>query len=1197
MSYSQRPYANGSTNGNTNGNHNNVSYMNGASLAANSDRLRRFDFETTPDTSADERSRSRGPGGYGGFGAQQQSSQIQAPSHLDRRQANRRSRDQAGYGYDSSRSRSRGAPAMRRGPQGNNVDEILRYIGQHWSFMANDSCIPIKVALQLMDPSSLGLADQYDQFQDVHQQLQNALKIIVNEHHQGFNSSIGTFHKIQAAIHASQQRVRTLRASLVQAKESLSTAKPELRTHAASSRSYDQMLQTIADIETLQGIPDLLDAQTNEKRFLGAVTTLQEGLTVIRKPEMEDIGALSELRLRLSNQEQYLSDHLIEELHNHLYLKSPYCEERWKSHSKRDLAESATVSDDDRAMWTFLDGYDGRQEMQEDTTRNPEAGSFYYIQVLVESLNRMGRLEQAVDEIERRLPVELFRVVERSHGEVEQRHPTTMRSAAARQRQLELSAGHGPDSEQRAILEDLLRTLYAKFEAIAEGHRVLHDVTAAITRREAHLAHGDTSSVNRSFRELWKLLQSEIRSLLHDHLTITGASGLAGRTNRENDINLNMFRPTPRDKTKKLFRAAETADAKAGGDSDMAIEKEDLMNMLKDSVPGLVNTDLQTSQASRDRLESERVMAEKSATGHKLLVEPRLFNMSTLLPPSLSFLHHLRTIVPASSGVIPSTLTSFLDDFLINVFYPQLDETLLDLCSAATSDAEAFTIDPGWAKFSARPVFKGAVRVLQVIEGVCKMLDALPHEQSFSSLVVGQMREYYDRCYVWSKGLLQRAVSAPGSNGTTAAGGAENVVMRMRLAADLATAGDINDTIIEVLTLDTKPDLEGGDATRDRTVLVEKESALLLNLVRDREVEEADLINDRKALSALCTMHVSMKWLAAKCQKLRYLSPRAIDMGSADPAANISSANAGGKSKRWTQNTAGSLQHLPGEPTGAYLPLDPTTAPQFDAVVVSFTELSHLLLRTLHVDLRLQLLYGLTRAMSSTYALGQPYNDPDPAILDLAKNLSTYDAAVAPHLMAQQHEFLLNGLEVLAGNAVVSMVKLMPSLDDHGLARLQLNILVLQQTLKTLSPASTTSNTLMSHSASTSSSLTKAASFYALPTSQPGLNSNTGCDNILNAGKKNNTFGKDDLEALVRLCWRADREGTTGVGDVEAYVARLRSEGGGAGAGAGGAGGAFPKRGVSLSRKRSEQMVRRVGGGTGTGSGTGTGASTPTAGV
>ncbi|KAK5115887.1 hypothetical protein LTR62_000343 [Meristemomyces frigidus] len=1179
MSYMQRPPANG----NPNGDRNNPNYGNTTHLAANNERLRRFDFGTTPESSADERSRSRGAGGsYGGLGSQQQEDRhVQAPSHLDRRQANRRSRDNLngnGYGWDSSRSRSRGPPVLRSNPRGNDVDEILRYITQHWSMMADDNCIPIKVALQLMDPSSLGLADQYDRFQDVHQQLQNALKVIVNEHHQGFNSSIGTFHKIQAAIHTSQQRVRSLRASLLQAKDNLSTARPELRAHATSSQNYDRMLETITDIETLQSIPDLLDAQTNEKRFLSAVATLQEGLALVSKPEMEDIAALSELKLRLSNQEQYLSDHLIEELHNHLYLKSPYCEERWKSHSRRDVDEAtagiAVSANDDRAMWTFLDGYDGRSEMLEDPTLNPEAGSFYYIQVLVESLNRMGRLEAAVDEIERRLPVELFRVVERSHGEVEQRHPTTMRIVAARQRQRVLSAGQGPDGEQRAILEDLLRTLYAKFEAITEGHRVLHDVTGAILRREAHTSAMDSGKVNRSFRELWKLLQSEIRSLLHDHLTITGASGVTGRGNRgDNDINANMFRPRQRDKSKKLFRATMQIDAKQ--DSDMAVEKEDLMNMLKDSVPGLVNTqDLNTSPTTKDS-EAERVMAEKSATGHKLLVEPRLFNMSTLLPPSLSFLHRLRDIVPRDSGVMPSTLTSFLDDFLINVFYPLLDETLLDLCAAATSDLEAFQIDPKWAQHSARPVFKGTVRFFEVIEGVCTMLDRLPHEQSFSALIVQQMRGYYDRCFQWSRGLLQRAVGSEK--------GVESTVIKMRLAADLATAGDINDVIIEFLRLDKPRSSTGSNSQQEKAALTEKESALLLQVVKDRRLEEADLISDRKALAALCTMHTSMRWLAARCQTLRYLSPRAIDMGSSDPSATISSSGVGGTKAgtRWTSNnsTNSSLYLHPGEPTSAYLPLDTTTAPLFDAVVSSFTELNLLLLRTLHVDLRLQLLHGLLQAMSSPYALGQPYNDPDPALLELARNLASYDAALTPFLMPGQHSFLLEGLPTLAANAMVAFVARMQSLDDFGLERIKLNLLVLQQTLKMLTHSpNTTSQTSTSTSSSSAFSLQKASDFYALAL--------TGCDTIANRGRLSAwNYSKEDLETLIRLTWRKDREGVAGI-DVVDYVLRLRSEspvvgaagGAGAGAGAGAGGGSFPKRGISLRRKNGGEAGGSKGG-------------------
>ena len=46
--------------------------------------------------------------------------------------------------------------------------------------MAGDNCVPIHVALKLLDPSSLGLASRYDDFNYTYQALQNALKTIVN---------------------------------------------------------------------------------------------------------------------------------------------------------------------------------------------------------------------------------------------------------------------------------------------------------------------------------------------------------------------------------------------------------------------------------------------------------------------------------------------------------------------------------------------------------------------------------------------------------------------------------------------------------------------------------------------------------------------------------------------------------------------------------------------------------------------------------------------------------------------------------------------------------------------------------------------------------------------------------------------------------------------------------------------------------
>ncbi|QIW98442.1 hypothetical protein AMS68_003960 [Peltaster fructicola] len=1033
-----RPYTNG--NGRANG---------------SSAYLNRFDFQDGASSREQSDERPHRGGGYGNLGsyASSNSSRFQGSGRLERAYGT----DRSGHGHSSSNSRSRSRTGYG-GPASDQVEDVVRYIEQQWNFMASEECIPIKIALQLNDPSSLGLMDQYEQFQETHKQLQNALKGIVNEHHQGFNSSIGTFHKIQAAIHSSQHRVRTLKAGLMGAKGSLASAKPELRAFAQSSQNYDAMLTTLSTIETLQLIPDRLEAQISEKRFLGAVDTLQEALKMIRKPEMEEIGALGDLKVYLSNQEHSLTDILIEELHAHLYLKSPYCEERWKSRTATDVASAALI-ESDHNIAIFLETFDGANPMQEDPTRNPESDTFYYIHLLLEALHKMARLKDAIDAIEERLPIELFRVVERSHTEVEQRHPQILRSANIRNQSL---ADDGLNEENGVVLNDLLTTLFAKFEAIAEGHRVVFDVTGALVKRDSL---EDGQNLNRGFRELWKLLQSEIRSLLHDHLTSDG--DLSNRSRNNNNAIANIFKPHARDRNRKLFTMSETDDKS----SDLAIEREDLEYILKASVPGLVssNTLSGAQKASTDSTTSQ----DRSATGHKLLVTPTVFNMGILLSPSLEFLNRLKDVVPANSGVVASTLPSFLDDFLINVFYPQLDESLSELVNRCFMDLDAFQVLPSWAEHSAKPLFKGTVRFFETIENVCKMLDTLPHDQSFSQLVISQLRSYYDRCYTWSKSLLQRTQAGQ---------------PKMRLAADLATSGDVSKIVIDIL-------MSGADDA-GKAALAMKESDTLIGVTKQTPVDELDLISDIKSLGLLCALHTSMKWLAARCQTLRYVSPLAVDVNNGPQTA-----------RRWTTPAAASTPSTP------YLPLDSNTALEFDGVVASFVELSVLILRTLHLDIRLHMLQSIESALRTTYALEQPYNDPDPAILKLSSDLTAYDAQLTTYVLPNQYTFLTSNLHVLASQSLITLSSSVPAMDEFGLARMLLNVTVLQQSLKNIEPGG---------------QLSAAERFYRL-----GLQ---GCDNIVAQGKKEG-FKAEDLKSLVRLVWIKERDGQGG--SVEDYQNRL----------------------------------------------------------
>jgi exocyst complex component 4 len=112
--------------------------------------------------------RDRRPGGYGGLQQPDDDApQVTRPTSLERTTARRRS---------GENRRSAGS----YGPGSQRIEEVLHFIRQNWDFMTQDHCVPIEVALKLMDASSLGLAGQYGQFKTTHQELQQALKSIVN---------------------------------------------------------------------------------------------------------------------------------------------------------------------------------------------------------------------------------------------------------------------------------------------------------------------------------------------------------------------------------------------------------------------------------------------------------------------------------------------------------------------------------------------------------------------------------------------------------------------------------------------------------------------------------------------------------------------------------------------------------------------------------------------------------------------------------------------------------------------------------------------------------------------------------------------------------------------------------------------------------------------------------------------------------
>ncbi|KAI5806550.1 Sec8 exocyst complex component-specific domain-containing protein [Peziza echinospora] len=920
--------------------------------------------------------------------------------------------------------------------------------------MMADECVPVKVALELMDTSSLGLAHKYDSFKYTHNDLQQALQSIVNDYYQGFNSSIGTYHSIMRSITTSQEKVRALREQLMQAKSDLSLNKPEVKNLVVSSQRYDEMLTALTAMEQLQGVPEKLEARISEKRFITAVSLLAESLKTIRQPEMMEIGALGDLRAYLSNQEVSLSDILIEELHNHLYLKSLYCVDRWKPYSPTDNAaitgEAVTVDGAEevtdpgaqitipaqRPLHKFLASADLQKPMTDDGgNKNPEADSLNYIRLLLESLHSLGYLTTAIGTINQRLPVELFKLVDKTNLEVDQRHPSSLLNLnRARKFGKTIDMGMGENDVRVTVLYDLLWTLYSKFEAVMEGHRVVYDVLKGIGKRENW---PDTSLAN-GFVEVWQLIQSEMRSLLHDYLTANESRGPSNAPKSTQNINNIVAGKAFRDKGKNIFKLANVDYTSAS----MKVDKDDLEAILKASVPGLVSESLRPAASSSETQSS----SDGAATGHKLLIEPSVFNMGLLLPPSLAFLQRVKEIVPAGSGIALSTLTSFLDDFLVNVFHPSLDDTMHDLFSQVTSDIDAFQLEPQWMVIAKKPVMKGTASFYNLITAFCKMLETIPPDQAFGELIIDLLTSYYGKCWDWYKELVSRNRAA-----TT-----EDPTGEFKGSAKWAQNTEIKKIMGKIWT----------DKSESKDLL-EQENALELQIVGQNPISSAELIRDRKTISALCTLYTSMKWLASKITQLRQ-----VEESEAFAKPDSGSASVHHRQRRrWTlgrQQMRGGAAGGGGaavQETPPVLPMSKDTVALFDGVVTSYQELASTILFTLRAETRCQVLHHLHLCMSgSSFNIPAPpppsSTSPSPTIvtheadinlLNLNTTLVLFDEDTSPLLRERERKYLAHGLGTFMDDTLVHLSpKLIKSLTPTGADKMLLNILVLQQNLKNI---------------------------------------------------------------------------------------------------------------------------------------------------
>ncbi|KAI7867284.1 Sec8 exocyst complex component-specific domain-containing protein [Spinellus fusiger] len=981
-----------------------------------------------------------------------------------------------------------------------------------------------------MDDSSVGRGKDYGAFQRVLRNLDAALKslshILLIDYYQGFNNAIGTFGGVLQHIHDSQSRTAQMKISLKKCKQELLEKRTDLLNMWHKSQQHKEMLIFLETIEEIRTVPEKLKALVNSKHVYTAAKMLVDALKTVNKEDMLQIGALDDIRRTLSTQKNALYDLLVEEIHNHLYLKNSFCENRWseyihdqqklpeiaiKPKSFMDKVNSSEYHNESISKEEDLFALDEDDVVMEDPDINPETDSYYYMEIIMEALAMLGQVPAAIETVQERLPFEIYALVDKTIADVEERHSEQyIISVTSRKNTLDDSAMYCLDKAnsetKNEILKDLLWTLYSKMEAVLRGQHFLETcarrIKKRITTKEVSSDPQDIFHIYQ-FHEIWQPVQVEIRSLLQSYLTSQERTptALQQSTLTPDDASGKSGFSSTREKNKQLFRFTESPQ-------DLTLEqayqsvRSNLHSSFKKQVPGFNFNESQKARNAPHSSVIDKYASDMASKGHKVLVKPDAYNVSVLLKPTMAFLQRMNEVFPNYDDQSSEGFGSFLDDFAINVFLPQIEEKVMQLIHHAAVGMDAFQDERNYKNYSKFPIVKSAVALISIIQSLCRIMHSMPfHTDEYVRMIEVVLLKYYEKCYHRFYSMVVKG---------SLFGGKEFNVTEM----NINTSGDWAQDEDLVCLLTQNPLFDDDNKIDSDFVesLIQSEIKLEIKLKGDRQLEAEELIFDSKRLIALGRLYHSLKWFVREIWELRTSNqptnksiPGATNILGENEANSeeIESEKARG-SKRWSRDDSKEVEEE--DPSPVILSLRGEVAGRFDTLLTTYQQLAETCLFTLRLEARCHTMYYLEMVIrEGNYYLEDETYEPDPYVITLNSDLMEIDDCINASLPAKDEMFAFDGLPALIIHLLISEATYIKRMNKNGVQKMTRNILALQQNLSNFVPSSQ------------SSTLDRASKYYQL--------FNLGSKGIVQSIRESGPlFTFDEYRVILGLIYDINRE-------------------------------------------------------------------------
>ncbi|KAJ3201082.1 hypothetical protein HDU82_008374 [Entophlyctis luteolus] len=604
-----------------------------------------------------------------------------------------------------------------------------------------------------------------------------------------------------------------------------------------------------------------------------------------------------------------------------------------------------------------------------------------------------NHLEEVFRIIRDRISLEFYHTVERTIQEVDQRlfrrksnfaHMETSHSNA-----FDL-IGLSNRLQDAHILRELLCTLFEKFELIIEGHEFVLGIL------HVKLAESSIETEVYTMHDVWNVVQNEVKSLLYDYLT---------RTSRATHFESTIVSINEDLKENRTPLAKGRLSKLTTGRADEAVAEYLKMQQLQ----SFLKSSDSTLTADECLLSSAGVVdkyATTESTGHRLLIRPDPYNVLIAFKPTMNFVERMENAisfkhVKCQQYLITGKFSVFLNDFILNVFLPSMEEKVLEYFHNFVNGTEAFISEYN-PEISPFPLMKSVVHVIALIHAMCRTLYAMPvHQLEFIRMIEMVLVKFYEKILAKYKSLFAGEISNEDYNGVGV--------------------------------------LSAGWACEEEIVQLLLKNTYFLPGTPDAEVNKALLECD---------------WFIAQITHLRMVD----SAHRVTPLLKPRQKDATDSNQSLASDPHASAESLPplvfDNSDDAHLPLNEEMAKRVDSILSYYQEISETFFFALHVEIRCHALYYLDLAMrEGTYHMeNEPY-EPDQYIDALNEDLVLIQEALSLALPLRKIRFVYDGLPSLVSYVLCMNLKYIKRINRNGVLKLHRNVESLQQSITNICAA------------------------------------------------------------------------------------------------------------------------------------------------